>query len=153
MNNHKGIIVILMTILIAGFIAFVIIMQHKFMNPDFAAADASTEVNSEQSPSDSNNKEAEQKEKDEAEPNNETANAKEEAEDASGEDLPTTMYVTASILNVRGGPGTDTEIIGGVTLNQEVEVEDINDPDGWVKIKTDEFTGYVNIKYLSDEQQ
>ncbi|GAB3803075.1 SH3 domain-containing protein [Virgibacillus kimchii] len=60
-----------------------------------------------------------------------------------------TRYVNISSLNVRSGPGVDHDAVGIVTINQELEAEDSS---GWVKVKTEDISGYVNSKYLSEEE-
>lgn len=56
--------------------------------------------------------------------------------------------VTASELNVRKGPGTGFSIITSIKKDTKVEVL-ATESNGWMKIKTDSKTGYVNGKYLS----
>lgn len=138
MQKNKGIMIIILTIVLAAFVAFVIIMQHKFMNPEFATAETNQQEES------NSKKETEDKKVEKTE----------SREDEDEEDeIVSPQYVTAELLNVRSGPGADTDIVGVVTLNQEVEVENTADSNGWVQISTDDFTGYVNVKYLSEEEQ
>ncbi|MFD1849457.1 SH3 domain-containing protein [Oceanobacillus bengalensis] len=135
MNNRKRIIIIILTILVTSLISFVIIMQHNFMNPDFATAESTVEP--------TNAKEEN------------VVEVKVEEKQKPHEDEKETIsiqYVAAELLNVREGPGTETDIVGVVTLDQEVEVEEMNNPDGWVKITTEDFTGYVNSKYLEKDK-
>ncbi|WP_197046566.1 SH3 domain-containing protein [Oceanobacillus salinisoli] len=141
MKKSKGFAIAILTILTTAFIAFVVIMQHNFTNPDFATAQSQpSAVSTEESPSLTETEEDTEKDKDE-----EKANKKSESS-------PVTMYVTADLLNVRSGPTTDGDIVGVVGRNQEVKVEDMDDSEEWVKIITDEFTGYVNSKYLTNEE-
>jgi|SRR5690625_3374778 len=58
-------------------------------------------------------------------------------------------YVNISSLNVRSGPGVDHYAVRVVTLNQELEAEESS---GWIRVKTDNMSGYVNSKYLSEEE-
>lgn len=142
MQKNKGLMIIILTIVLATFVAFVIIMQHNFMNPEFATAEVSqTEKSETNNDTDINDEEEVSSESD----------GEEETEEER--EIVSPQYVTAELLNVREGPSLETEIVGVVTLNQEVEVEDVDNPDNWVKITTDDFTGYVNLKFLSEEEQ
>ncbi|WP_158591727.1 SH3 domain-containing protein [Oceanobacillus halophilus] len=142
MNRKKGLISVLLIILVIAFVAFVAVMQHNFKNQDFASAETSSnDVSTENTDTDGKDVELENEKE-------ETA----EDEDIS-EAMVTTQYVSADLLNVRSGPSTEDELVATLTLNDEVEVEYIEDADDWVKITTDDITGYVNSDYLSDEEQ
>ena len=142
MDKRKGIIFTLLLLLTAVFIAFVAIMQHNFMNRESVINDSTnTELNSselENNPQDTANKKI---------PTDDDEQVDESEEQAI---TYSNRVVTADLLNVRSGPGPEFEISGIVTLDQEVEVED--DGNQWVKITTEDFTGYVNEKHLSEEE-
>ncbi|GGM39993.1 hypothetical protein GCM10011351_27690 [Paraliobacillus quinghaiensis] len=57
-------------------------------------------------------------------------------------------YVNVSSLNVRKGPSVDYEVTGIVVQNQKVEAEKGNGQNGWLQVKTGDFIGFVNGKYL-----
>ncbi len=57
------------------------------------------------------------------------------------------FYVNASQLNVRGGPGTEHQVVGVLYRNQRVLVEERTD--GWARIVSPQW-GYVAASYLSD---
>ncbi|WP_157998034.1 N-acetylmuramoyl-L-alanine amidase [Ornithinibacillus scapharcae] len=65
---------------------------------------------------------------------------------------PTTMYVTADVLNVRKGPGTNYDRVGQVVKNDAVTVLAING--SWAKISTSKINeGYVHTDYLTDKKK
>ncbi|WP_087972657.1 SH3 domain-containing protein [Oceanobacillus rekensis] len=139
-NKKKGIIFTILLLLTAAFIAFVAIMQQNFMNQDFTANDTST----------IDDESTELKINIEGTDDNVAADDEQIEESEEPEITYSNRLVTADLLNVRSGPGPDFEISGIITIDQEVEVED--DGSEWVKITTDDFTGYVNEKYLSEEE-
>ncbi len=59
------------------------------------------------------------------------------------------MYAT-DIVNVRSGPGTDTEIVGGFAPGNSVTV--IGEKDGWYQVEADGLTGYIRKDLLSATQ-
>ena len=61
-----------------------------------------------------------------------------------------TKYATQSV-NVRSGPSTDYDKIGGLTTNQEVQVTG-QASTGWYRIEYNGGEAYVSGKYLSDEK-
>ena len=67
------------------------------------------------------------------------------------EELTATKYATQSV-NVRSGPSTDYDKIGGLTTNQEVQVTG-QASTGWYRFTwTDGREAYVSDKYLSDSK-
>ncbi|WP_165769144.1 SH3 domain-containing protein [Virgibacillus profundi] len=145
MNKGKGLIVGILTILIAAFIVFVVIMQNNFNNPEFAQSElGKVQISSDEENTDKDSNDM-----------NQSTNTTESADDTDEENTEeesvthSTRNVTVEILNVRSGPGVDYDIAGVVTIDQELEVEDSGDE--WVEVTTDEFSGYVNEKYLSEE--
>lgn len=140
MNKKRGFLTFLLFVLTIAFIAFVIIMQHNFTNPDFATAETNENIDSNDNKDTDKDKEKKAKKEEEV--------SQEESQDKN---TPTTKYVNVDLLNVRSDPNTDSEIVGVVTLKQEVVAENIDNDEGWVKITTDDFTGYVNGKYLDEE--
>ena len=61
-----------------------------------------------------------------------------------------TKYATQSV-NVRSGPSTDYDKIGGLTTNQEVQVTG-QASTGWYRIEYNGGEAYVSDKYLADEK-
>ena len=61
-----------------------------------------------------------------------------------------TKYATQSV-NVRSGPSTDYDKIGGLTTNQEVQVTGQANT-GWWRIQYNGGEAYVSDKYLADEK-
>ncbi len=61
------------------------------------------------------------------------------------------MYVTASRVNMRSGPGTQNSVID--SLARGTRVEALGPPDGdWVQIRTEQdVTGYTSGQFLSAE--
>ena len=57
----------------------------------------------------------------------------------------------ASSLNVRSAPGTHNQIVTMLANGRRVIVCSEADADGWVAIKTVEFSGYVKLEYLKAE--
>ncbi|OZU88700.1 hypothetical protein CIL03_10450 [Virgibacillus indicus] len=145
MEKGKVLIITILTILIAAFIVFVAVMQHNFNNPEFDQTESGSVHNAEleENPEDETD--------DETEDSDDTEDKVQKEEEETEEEAVThsTRYVTVETLNVRSGPGVDYEIAGVVVIDEEVSVEDSGEE--WVKITTDEFEGYVNEKYLSDE--
>lgn len=143
MNKKRGFLTFLLFILTIAFIAFVIIMQHNFLNPDFATAETNENINL----NDNKDKKKENvKDVEKVDKDNDVS-----TEEDQDKTTPTTKYVNVDLLNVRSDPNTNSEIVGVVTLNQKVKAENIDNDEGWVKITTDDFTGFVNSKFLDEE--
>lgn len=130
MDKKRGLLTFLLFVLSVAFIAFVIIMQHNFSNPDFATAQSNSE----------------EAVKDKSENNSDTKDEKETEKDTE-----TVKYVIADLLNVRSEPNTDSTIVYTLRLNDEVTVESIEESDEWVQVTTEDFTGYVKDKYLEEK--
>lgn len=64
----------------------------------------------------------------------------------------TVAEVTAHVLNVRKGKGTDTRIIDQITLGTKPEVIG-EEQDGWVPVQVGEQRGYVSARYVELEEQ
>lgn len=79
----------------------------------------------------------------------ETASEVEDEDEESEEVTISIRTVNAETLNARSGPGIEYEITGILLQGQQVQVEDTGGE--WVRVITDEFTGYVNVRYLSEE--
>lgn len=64
---------------------------------------------------------------------------------------PEVMFVSASAVNVRGGPSTGHEVIGRLSRDEAVEVVE-RDPSGWmlVRIEGDGVEGWVSGRLLRD---
>ncbi|MBS4220503.1 SH3 domain-containing protein [Bacillus sp. FJAT-49711] len=58
-----------------------------------------------------------------------------------------TMYVTASVLNVRSGPSTNYKVVTTIKKGQSVIVNQTKG--SWGKIKVGSKTGWVSTKYLT----
>ena len=58
-----------------------------------------------------------------------------------------TVYITASSLNIRSGPGTSYDVVG--SLKKAASVNTYESTDGWYKIKYDGKTAYISAKYTS----
>ena len=73
-----------------------------------------------------------------------------EAEEQAGEYENDKITVTASVLNVRDGQGTDTDILTQVELDEQYQVT--GDPvDGWYPVKVGEIDGWVSGEYVTEE--
>jgi uncharacterized protein YgiM (DUF1202 family) len=159
MKRHKTLYAALLTVAALVFMVFVVIMQGRFSNPEFADLPAPPEQTGEEEQAQDEEEEADIEETgalagaagsvvNEAD---EEAEEEETNQDTEEESEPSysTRTVTAETLNARSGPGTEYEITGLLVLDQVVEVEDTGGE--WVKVITDEFEGYVNERYLSEE--
>lgn len=62
--------------------------------------------------------------------------------------LDKTGYVTATKLNVRSLPSTDSNIIGHVFWYQEIMYTE-SEFEGWYAIKTEDGYGYISARYIS----
>lgn len=145
MKNYKGFFVFLLLILSIGFIVFVVIMQHRFTNPEFPELSGPSETNIVEAQGESVDDE-----NDEASMNEEETASEVEDEDEESEEVTISIRtVNAETLNARSGPGIEYEITGILLQGQQVQVEDTGGE--WVRVITDEFTGYVNVRYLSEE--
>lgn len=163
MKRYKSLFVVLLTIVAFGFIVFVAIMQKNFNNPVFADLPQAENINTnnESNTQDGKNTDSENDtvagaagsivhdENDTEEETDLETDSNEDGPEVENEIISSTQTVTADTLNARTGPGIDYEIAGVLVENQEVEVEDSGDD--WVKVITDEFTGYVNKNYLSGD--
>lgn len=141
MKRYKTLFTVLLTIFTLAFFMFVIIMQDKFNNPEFADLPSVQTANEPDKISKYDDEEDDEDSKTED-------NEKEEI-DTPVETTTSTRTVLVDTLNARSGPGVDHEITGILVIDQLVEVEDNGDE--WVHITSNEFTGYVNEKYLSEE--
>ncbi|MEQ8307993.1 MAG: N-acetylmuramoyl-L-alanine amidase [Hoeflea sp.] len=66
------------------------------------------------------------------------------------EPLPTYEYtVDVSSLNVRAGPGTNWQVIGGVRRGDKVQ--SVEEKGGWVRIIEGDMEGWVSSRYLARE--
>jgi uncharacterized protein YgiM (DUF1202 family) len=156
MKRNQRIFAVLLIILSLAFIVFVAIMQKQFNNPEFAdLPSTSIESSSESEAADPEDTETDADgvagAAESVVNEDEDEEIDEEAEEADEETEPTvsTRTVIAETLNARSGPGIEYDVTGILELDQVVEVEDFGDE--WVRVITDEFTGYVNEDYLSEE--
>ncbi|RDW18669.1 hypothetical protein CWR48_10105 [Oceanobacillus arenosus] len=143
MNKYKGLYIFILTIIALAFIVFVAFMQHNFTNPDFSASGTDPITTSATKSEASTESESTTGKEKESQENTNVATIEENDTVTNS-----TQVVIVSLLNVRSETDLDSDIVGVVTMDQELEVEDINNPDGWVKVTTDKFTGYVKGKFL-----
>lgn len=59
-------------------------------------------------------------------------------------------YVNVNSVNVRRGPSTDSDIIDGLVMNDQVTV--LGEENGWYKVSVNNIEGYIAKKYISDEE-
>ena len=61
-----------------------------------------------------------------------------------------TVTVTARVLNVRGGQGTDTEILTQIRMDEQYQVT--GDPvEGWYPVRVGDIDGWVSGEYVTEE--
>ena len=156
MKRTKAFIAIILTIVALAFVVFVGIMQQKFTNPDLASMSypqADTESVTTDEKNESDEEEAEGTDSVAGAVgsvvNDEEADDTEDAEEIEATATTSTRTVEVETLNARSGPGVDYDLVGVLVMDQQVEVEDRGEE--WVKVTTDEFTGFVNVKFLSEE--
>ncbi|WP_010647398.1 SH3 domain-containing protein [Oceanobacillus massiliensis] len=168
MSRKKG--MLLGVIATAGFILLIIIiMQNGFTSsPTIAQKDSETEAvhnieetdslkeKTDETTEDDEKDKPSSKEKleiDDKENSESTETAKNSAAEEKTEPVTfSTKYVAVSSLNIRKGPGVNHTVIGTVVINEEIEAADQATDGGWVQIKTDTLTGFVNSKYIDDEK-
>lgn len=109
-------------------------------------AENGTEGNPENTTGNTNNEE--DGENDNETTSNETTPQENEPQTQEIEITPKTMYVNASSIYVRKGPGTDYEYIDSLILNSSVIVtHEVGD---WYKVKVSGIEGYIAKRLLSD---
>ncbi|WP_019153922.1 SH3 domain-containing protein [Robertmurraya massiliosenegalensis] len=87
------------------------------------------------------------------ETSDDTEKAKKPEEEKADEEIPSIKkYINVSTLNVRSGPETTHGVVTVLAINEEVKASSEVSKDGWVKISFKNSTGYVNSKYLADQQ-
>lgn len=153
MKRNKTFFAVLLTLVAFAFFIFVVFMQQRFNNPEFTDLPPSQVEEETIGLEDDGDEEV-----DEDEATDQVAGAAgsvvndELDEDIEEETEPTysTRTVLVDTLNARSGPGVDYDITGVLVLDQVVEVEDAGNE--WVRVITNDFTGYVNEKYLSEEE-
>ena len=73
-----------------------------------------------------------------------------EAEQHAEEYENNTVTVTAQVLNVREGQGTDTSVLTQIELNEQYQVT--GEPvDGWYPVKVGDIDGWVSGEYVTEE--
>ncbi|WP_080875173.1 SH3 domain-containing protein [Oceanobacillus timonensis] len=137
---------------IAGvvFIAFVLIMQRQFNNPDFdyqneTAAVSSTENDDEAEETDADDETTNASESDEE--SEDTEEAEDSEEDTNNEDGEN-HQVTADQLNIYSNPSTDSQVLATLGTNDSVQVIGEQDEYEWIEVAYEDVTGYVNAGYL-----
>ncbi|MEQ8237529.1 MAG: SH3 domain-containing protein, partial [Syntrophomonadaceae bacterium] len=58
-----------------------------------------------------------------------------------------TASITASVVNIRNGPGISYEIVGSINAKSLVTILEIES--GWAKIRYGEMQGWVNDDFLA----
>ena len=66
-------------------------------------------------------------------------------------EMTATKYATQSV-NVRSGPSTDYDKIGGLTTNQEITVNGVCDQTGWFRFDLNGTVAFVSNRYVSDSK-
>jgi uncharacterized protein YgiM (DUF1202 family) len=61
--------------------------------------------------------------------------------------LPKEGWITADSMRVRGGVGLTSEIIGGITFGEKVEI--LGKEGDWYKIRFGDGVGYISGQYLT----
>ena len=61
--------------------------------------------------------------------------------------LPKEGWITADSMRVRGGVGLTSEIIGGITFGEKVEI--LDKEGDWYKIRFGDGVGYISGQYLT----
>lgn len=59
-------------------------------------------------------------------------------------------YVNVTSVNVRREPTTDSDVIDGLIMNDQVTV--LDEENGWYKVNVNGIDGYIAKKYISDEK-
>ncbi len=73
-----------------------------------------------------------------------------DAEECAGDYENDTVTVTASVLNVRNGQGTDSGILTQIAMDEQYQVT--GDPvDGWYPVKVGDIDGWVSGEYVTEE--
>lgn len=159
----KGMLYGLLTILLAAFILFIAIMQNNFKDSPEATQKGPDEIHmlkKKETNLELKNKKVVDLLKLDPEPEEskqvQKITEKTEKKAAKKQKIApvtySTKYVTVSSLNVRSGPSAQDDVNGVVTINQSLKVVNGDTTNGWVKVSTKALSGYVNVKYLSDEK-
>lgn len=61
--------------------------------------------------------------------------------------LPKEGWITADSMRVRGGAGLTSEVVGGITFGEKVEI--LGKEGDWYKIRFGDGVGYVSGQYLT----
>ncbi|MFC4023756.1 L,D-transpeptidase family protein [Oceanobacillus longus] len=173
MNRKKGIFFGFVAIISTVFILFIIIMQNGFNSSPTVAQKDSEQIHSkeetdkkvevkiegesdpetvdkgqeEDSPTPSKDSEVKTESTEETDPKEE-----DQVENKQEPVTYSNKFVSVSSLNVRQGPGVNSEVIGIVKINQAIQASDSTTEDGWVQMKANNISGYVNAKYVSDQK-
>ncbi|APC49421.1 SH3 domain-containing protein [Virgibacillus halodenitrificans] len=164
-NKQKGYIFGGIAIIVTAFILFLAITQNK---PALPAEAKQNEVKSEKAspvaePTEQEKpnmeiakKEKGSKEEKAKEESKKKETKKDDIEQKNNEEENISFekkYITVSSLNLRSDPNTQSDVLGVLMLNEEIQAADTNLDNGWVKVKTKSGNGYVNSKYLSSEKK
>ncbi|MYL59766.1 SH3 domain-containing protein, partial [Virgibacillus halodenitrificans] len=164
-NKQKGYIFGGIAIIVTAFILFLAITQNQ---PDLPAEAKQNEVKSEKAspvaePTEQEKpnmeiaeKETDSKKEKAKDENKKKETKKDDTEQKNNEEESISFkkkYITVSSLNLRSDPNTQSDVLGVLMLNEEIQAADTNLDNGWVKVKTKSGNGYVNSKYLSSEKK
>ena len=122
---------------------------------EVSAKEDSSEVSSEEPAEEVSEKEEQSEEESKSEEENKSEESIPEEESVSEEPEFTVQEHSAVLfvkkaVNVRKGPSTDYEKIGGLNKGQQIQVTGIADT-GWYRIQYDGAEAYVSSSYLIDE--
>lgn len=73
-----------------------------------------------------------------------------EAQEKLDENGKQVMVIETTHLRVREEPNTDSEVLGHVSLGDEIEYEEVEDEDSWVQIDWNGKTAYINTGYTTE---
>lgn len=141
----------LLLLIIAGvvFIAFVLIMQRQFNNPDFDFQNETAEVSTAQSGEETEDEDTDtDKETTDTAETEEDTDDKEASEENTNNDDGEDHQVTAEQLNIRSNPNADSQVVATLTTDDIVQVIGEQDEYEWVEVAYEDVTGYVNAGYL-----
>ncbi|WP_060680856.1 SH3 domain-containing protein [Virgibacillus halodenitrificans] len=164
-NKQKGFIFGGIAIIVTAFILFLVITQNQ---PALPAEAKQKEIKSEKAspvaePTEQEKpnmeiaeKETDSKEEKAKEESKKKETKKDDTEQKNNEEESISFekkYITVSSLNLRSDPNTQSDVLGVLMLNEEIQAADTNLDNGWIKVKTKSGNGYVNSKYLSSEKK
>ncbi|MFD1066404.1 SH3 domain-containing protein [Oceanobacillus locisalsi] len=140
----------LLLLFIAGvvFIAFVLIMQRQFNNPDFDFQNETADVSTTESDEETEETDTDIDTTDTSESEEDAGDEAEASEEETESDDEEDHQVTAEQLNIRSSPSADSEVVATLTTDDVVQVIGEQDEYEWIEVAFDDVTGYVNAGYL-----